>query len=54
MWVKFERTDTEEFHDSDCMPEGYTVELNYEGVAQVRQEVGEALIEKYDTITERD
>jgi len=52
MWIKFQRSETATFHDSECMPDGYVVELNYEGIAQVKQSVGAALIDKYDTISE--
>jgi len=50
MYITNER-DTNRLHDSACMPQGYFVEFN-DGVANVKEDVGEALIDKYDTITE--
>lgn len=50
MWIQYERTSTNRHHNDEYMPEGYFVEPNENGVAQVKKEVGEVLIENYDTI----
>jgi len=53
-YVKFKHTQTSEFHDADCMNAEYTVSINDSGTAQVKQDVADALVEKYDTITEHE
>jgi len=51
MHVVFENTNTQEFHDQDCMPPDYRVDVTSNGTARVKESVGEALVEKYDTIS---
>jgi len=52
MYIQYENTHTQEHHNNDYMPEDYVVEPNEDGVAQVTQEVGEALLASYDNIHE--
>lgn len=50
MYVQTSKTHVQSFHDRDIMEQGYEVDFNDNGVAQVTEEVGEALVEKYDSI----
>lgn len=52
MYIKTSKTHVQTLHNDDLMPDDYTVEFNSNGVAQVTDEVGEALISEYDSITE--
>lgn len=52
MYVKFDNTATSSLHDRECMPEGYVVSVPPSGLAQVKQDVGKALIDKYGSISE--
>jgi hypothetical protein len=54
MHIKNDNTDTQRLFDADLMPDDYVVEFSENGVANVREEVGTALVEsgKYPTISE--
>jgi hypothetical protein len=54
MYVKNDNTATRKLHNDDVMPEDYVVEFSENGVANVTQEVGESLIENYDTISKHE
>lgn len=54
MFIEFQNPNTETFHDNECMPEGYVVEVSDNGIANVKKAVGEALIDKYSGISEND
>jgi len=51
MYVKTENDATRRLHDAEVMPDDYVVEFSENNVAQVTEEVGNALINKYDSIT---
>jgi len=51
MHIVFQHTNTQRFHDRECMPPDYHVDVTSNGTAQVRESVGEALVEKYNTIS---
>jgi hypothetical protein len=50
MWIQFVNAHTQRFHDDEVMPDGYVVEPNADGVAQVTEDAGEALVMKYESI----
>lgn len=52
MWIQTKHTATEELYVAEIMDE--PVEFSANGTAQVKQDVGEALIQTYDGITEHD
>jgi len=51
MYIENENTDTQQLFDADCMPDEYVVEFTDDGVANVRKDVGEALVANYSGIT---
>lgn len=50
MYVQTSKTHVQTLHDRDIMEEGYEVNFNDNGVAQVTEDVGEALVAEYDAI----
>lgn len=52
MKIQTTKTHTQRLHDREIMEEGYDANFNDEGVAEVKQEVGEQLVEKNDAISE--
>jgi len=52
MWIQTSHTGTDRLYDADVMDE--PVEFSENGTAQVTESVGQALIDKYDTITTHD
>lgn len=51
MYIQFENP-VQRFHNDDYMPEGYVIEPNDNGVAQVTEDVGTALVNNFETIRE--
>jgi len=57
MYIETSNQALQSLYDSDLMGDQYDppgVEFSATGVAQVTQEVGERLVERYDTITVKD
>jgi hypothetical protein len=51
MYIKTETPGTRAIAET-WMPDGYVVEFNDDGVARVKREVGERLVEQYEKISE--
>jgi len=57
MYIETSNKALQSLYDADLMGDQYDppgVEFSATGVAQVTQEVGERLVERYDTITVKD
>jgi len=57
MYIETSNPALQSLYDADLMGDDYSppgVEFSSAGVAQVTQEVGERLVERYDTITPKD
>jgi hypothetical protein len=57
MYIETSNQALQSLYDADLMGDQYDppgVEFSATGVAQVTQEVGERLVERYDTITVKD
>jgi len=52
MKIQTDKTHVQRFHDRELMEQGYEATFNDNGEATVQEDVGEALVEKYDAFTE--
>jgi len=52
MKVQTDKTHVQTLHNREIMDKGYEVNFNDEGIATVQEDVGKALIENYDSISE--
>lgn len=51
-YIQFENTDLVRYHNSEYMPDDYWIEnISEKGVAQVKQEVAEELVENKDDVS---
>lgn len=50
MQIKTDNDHLERLHDEECMPEDYDITFSSKNTATVTAEVGEAVIDKYDSI----
>lgn len=52
MYIQFDNSEVQDFHNNDYMPDDYRIQPNGNGVAQVTEDVGQALVENFETINE--